>query len=89
MSTDYDCWREATEDVTVEMVMNTMKANAVNARRFVSAVLDSLALDTHADTVNAKHLEGSVKHGISTPISQWSDDVKARMEWLFPGYFNV
>ncbi|WP_446920227.1 phosphorylase family protein, partial [Klebsiella pneumoniae] len=43
MSTDYDCWHESTEDVTVEMVMGNMKANAANARRFVTAVLDALA----------------------------------------------
>lgn len=87
MSTDYDCWRESTEDVTVEMVMGNMKANAANARRFVSAVLDTLSLDAHADTVNAKHLEGSVKFGLSTPVTQWNPEVKKKLDWLFPGYF--
>lgn len=88
MSTDYDCWHEATADVTVEMVMGNMKANAVNARRFVGAVLDALALDAHADTVNAKHLAGGVKFGVSTPQTAWSEDAKKRMQWLFPGYFD-
>ena len=87
MSTDYDCWHESTEDVTVEMVMGHMKANAVNARRFVGAVLDALARDENADTVNAKHLEGGIKFGMSTPHTAWSEDVKRRMEFLFPGYF--
>ena len=35
-STDYDCWHSTAEDVTVEVVMEHMKANAVNARRFIS-----------------------------------------------------
>lgn len=87
MSTDYDCWHESTADVTVEMVMGHMKANAVNARRFVGAVLDTLALDEHADTVNAKHLEGGIKFGLSTPPTAWSEDAKKRLEFLFPGYF--
>lgn len=68
MSTDYDCWHDSA-DVTVEMVMGNMKANADNARRFVTAVLDALAADEHSDLVQAKHLAGSVKFGLSTPKS--------------------
>lgn len=87
MSTDYDCWHETTADVTVEMVMGHMKANAVNARRFVFAVLDALARDEHSELVQATHLAGSVKFGVSTPLAQWSQEAKERMAWLFPGYF--
>jgi 5'-methylthioadenosine phosphorylase len=87
MSTDYDCWH-TTEDVTVEMVMGHMKANAVNARRFVSAVLDALSLDQHADVVNAKHLAGSIKIGVSTPAAHWSPEAKKKLQWLYPGYFD-
>src|ERR1700712_3320174 len=60
MRTDYDCWHES-GDVTVEMVMGNMKANAENARRFVGAVLDELSKEEHGDLVLAKHLEGSMK----------------------------
>ncbi|OJJ45366.1 hypothetical protein ASPZODRAFT_153027 [Penicilliopsis zonata CBS 506.65] len=87
MSTDYDCWHEGTADVTVEMVMGNMKANAVNARRFVVAVLDALAADEHAALVNAKHLEGSIKFGVSTPQTEWSAEAREKLQWLFPGYF--
>ena len=88
MSTDYDCWHSTTEDVSVEMVMGHMKANAVNARRFVTAVLDSLASDAHSDLVQAKHIAGSIKFGVSTPQSQWSSEARAKLNWLFPGYFS-
>lgn len=87
MSTDYDCWH-STEDVTVEMVMGHMKANAINARRFVTAVLDALANDEHSEIVQAKHLAGSVKFGISTPQAHWSPQAQDRLNWLFPGYFS-
>lgn len=87
MSTDYDCWRETTEDVTVEMVMGNMKANADNARRFVTAVLDALATDKHSDLVQAKHVEGSIKFGLTTPQAHWAPAARQRLEWLFPGYF--
>ncbi|KAJ5168643.1 S-methyl-5'-thioadenosine phosphorylase [Penicillium canariense] len=86
MSTDYDCWHNSA-DVTVELVMANMKSNADNARRFVTAVLDALAADEHADLVSAKHLAGSVKFGVSTPQTQWSPEAKKKLDWLFPGYF--
>ncbi|KAL4864620.1 hypothetical protein BDV12DRAFT_188791 [Aspergillus spectabilis] len=88
MSTDYDCWHETTEDVTVEMVMGNMKANAVNAKHFVTAVLDELAADHNSDLVQAKHYAGSVKFGLSTPQANWSPEARERLNWLFPGYFE-
>ncbi|KAI9369064.1 6-phosphogluconate dehydrogenase [Aspergillus egyptiacus] len=88
MSTDYDCWHESTEDVTVEMVMGNMKANAVNAKNFVTAVLDELAAEHNSDLVQAKHYAGSVKFGISTAQVNWSPEARERMNWLFPGYFD-
>lgn len=38
MSTDYDCWHESEEDVTVEMVVNNMNTNSANAKRLVKAI---------------------------------------------------
>ncbi|KAL4749790.1 hypothetical protein BDW72DRAFT_204456 [Aspergillus terricola var. indicus] len=88
MSTDYDCWHESTEDVTVEMVMGNMKANAVNAKHFVTAVLDELADDRNAELVQAKHYAGAVKFGLSTAQANWTPEARERMNWLFPGYFE-
>lgn len=88
MSTDYDCWHDS-GDVTVEMVMGNMKANAENARRFVGAVLDELSKEEHADLVLAKHLEGQTKFagGITAPAGR-SEEAKGKLGWLFPGYFE-
>lgn len=87
MSTDYDCWHDS-GDVSVEMVMGNMKANAVNARRFIGAVLDELSKEEHADLVAAKHLEGGRKFGVSTHQGGKSPEALKKMEWLFPGYFS-
>lgn len=88
MSTDYDCWHQTSEDVSVEMVMGNMKANAVNAKHFVTAVLDALAADHNTDLVQAKHYAGSVKFGISTPQTHWAPEARERLTWLFPGNFE-
>ena len=86
MSTDYDCWHES-GDVTVELVMSHMRANAVNARLFIGAVLDELSKEEHGELVSAKHLEGGRKFGVSTYPDGRSKESLEKMEWLFPGYF--
>ncbi|KAF2171486.1 hypothetical protein M409DRAFT_35801 [Zasmidium cellare ATCC 36951] len=88
MSTDYDCWHDS-GDVTVEMVMGNMKANAENARRFVGAVLDELSKEEHNEVVLAKHLEGEMKFaGGLTAAPGRSAEAKTKLGWLFPGYFD-
>ncbi|KAI9730133.1 MAG: S-methyl-5-thioadenosine phosphorylase [Cirrosporium novae-zelandiae] len=89
MSTDYDCWHATTEDVTVEMVMGHMKANADNARRFVGAVLDELSKEEHKELVCAKHLEGQARFatGMTGREGRGEETVK-RLRYLFPGYYD-
>src|SRR5258708_10951027 len=41
--TDYDCWRPGHDDVTVEMVLSVLNANAGKARALVRAVVPLLA----------------------------------------------
>lgn len=42
MSTDYDCWRESEEPVTIEMVLETMKNNAENVKKILWAVIPKI-----------------------------------------------
>ena len=62
MSTDYDCWRKETEggDVSVEMVMANMAANAENARRVAAAVLDVLGRGADGGGGEGKEMEGAL-----------------------------
>ena len=88
MATDYDCWHATNESVTVEMVMAHMKANSLNARRFIGAVLDELSKTEHEALVAARHLAGQSRFGISTTPSGISAPAIERLEWLFPGIFK-
>jgi len=45
MVTDYDCWHDEHEHVTVEAVIKVMHANAENARRLIMAVAPKLGPD--------------------------------------------
>ncbi|KAF2224542.1 nucleoside phosphorylase domain-containing protein [Elsinoe ampelina] len=88
MSTDYDCWKNS-EDVSVEMVMGHMKANADNARRFVAGVLDELSKEENQALVEARHLVGGTKFAASmTGEAGRSQEAKQRLGWLFPEYFG-
>ena len=42
MITDYDCWHEAHDDVTVEGIMAVMQSNVAHARRMVAAAVPNL-----------------------------------------------
>jgi len=88
MATDYDCWH-TTEDVNVEMVMGHMKANAVNAARFLGAVLNELSKEEHGEQVLAKHLDGQMKFaGAITGRDGRSKEALKKLTWLYPGYFD-
>ncbi len=43
MSTDYDCWHETEESVSIEMVMKTMKGNAEKVNLMLPSVLPLIA----------------------------------------------
>jgi len=42
MVTDYDCWHDDHEHVTVDAVIKVMQQNAANARRLIQAVAPKL-----------------------------------------------
>ncbi|MBU4332775.1 S-methyl-5'-thioadenosine phosphorylase [Patescibacteria group bacterium] len=42
MATDYDCWREASEAVTIEMILETMKENAQNMKKLLVEVISKI-----------------------------------------------
>ena len=50
MVTDYDCWHDDHEHVTVEAVIQVMKRNAENARRLIMAVAPKLGPERQPST---------------------------------------
>jgi len=70
------------------MVMGHMRANALNARRFIGSVLDELSKEEHEELVQAKHLAGQREFGISTYPAGRSPEALEKLKWLFEGYFQ-
>src|SRR6185369_2510667 len=58
LATDYDCWHDAHDDVTVEAVVSVLKANVQNARKAI------VALSTRLPAKSIAH--GAMKHAVMT-----------------------
>ena len=87
MATDYDSWR-GFGDVNVALVMEHMKTNGENARRFIGAVLDELSKEEQSEQVLAKHLAGQTKFAAAMTAKEGRQkEAEEKLQWLFPGYF--
>ncbi len=49
-ATDYDCWHESEESVTVEMVIGNLGANIANAQRILQSVAEQIPTDRSSTT---------------------------------------
>lgn len=58
LSTDYDCWHEAEEEVTVEAVIAIVRKNAALARRVLSLAVERIP-EVH-DCIAARALENAI-----------------------------
>ncbi len=76
LATDYDCWHDAHESVTVEQVVATMKANVSNARAAI------LALAARLPDPRASNAHGALKHAVMTSPDAIREDVRARYQLL-------
>jgi 5'-methylthioadenosine phosphorylase len=81
MSTDYDCWREDEEHVTVEMVIANLTKNAENAKKLLAALIPSLG---NGDDLT---LVGSTKFSILTAPEKRNPEQVKKLKTIFPTYF--
>jgi len=76
LATDYDCWHESEEDVTVEAVVATMKKNVGSAKRAL------VALSTILPDPKKSIAHGVTKGAIMTAPSAITESARARLSWL-------
>lgn len=82
MGTDYDCWHEAEDDVSVEAVVAVLKANAERANAIVHALATSLPTTSTCDCLNA------AQFATITSPDAISDEAKERLGLLFGKYWK-
>ncbi|KAI8992027.1 nucleoside phosphorylase domain-containing protein [Mycotypha africana] len=87
MSTDYDCWRENEEVVTVETVMQNMGNNGKNAKNLLHAILPDIEQAVNAGTLMPNY-KGSMKYAGMTAPEKRNPETVRKLEYILPGYYS-
>ncbi len=82
MGTDYDCWHESEEDVSIEAVLALLKANAERANAIVQHAAGLLPEASACECLHA------ARYAIITAPEMISDEVKERLRVLYGHYFD-
>lgn len=77
--TDYDCWREATEAVSVEAVIAVLNDNASAARRTLAAAVPRV------DPARSCPCRVALRHAVITDRAVLSETARTRLGPLLPG----
>jgi 5'-methylthioadenosine phosphorylase len=77
LATDYDCWHEEEEDVSVDAIVAILKQNAANARRVIEQIAKSVSDERNCACATA------LEYAIITERDRIPADLKTRMEPIF------
>ncbi len=82
LATDYDCWHESEEEVTVEAIVAVMKKNTSGARRALAELASSLP-DAEASLAH-----GALRAAMMTSPDRIPEATRARLDWLIANYIK-
>jgi 5'-methylthioadenosine phosphorylase len=82
LATDYDCWHESEEPVSVDAILRVLHENADLAKRTVSELVRDLP--TAAGSPAARALD----HAIITSPTAITPEARARLGWLIGPYLE-
>jgi len=81
MATDYDCWHEEEENVTVEAVVRTLQQNVAKARAIIADVVSMLPEDRSSSPAF-----GALKFALMTDKSAVPAETRTRLKLLVGDY---
>ncbi|MEL6361081.1 MAG: S-methyl-5'-thioadenosine phosphorylase [Pseudomonadota bacterium] len=76
MVTDYDCWRDGTEAVSVRSVLDVMAENNRNAKALLPHLIDTLGSERQNSPLA---IETCLDHAIITPAEKRDPDLVAKL----------
>ena len=82
MVTDYDCWYEGHDDVTVEAVIAVMHQNSGNAQKVVKAAVRLMPED-----LSASPAQSAAQYAIMTDRTAIPEATKRKLDVLFGKYW--
>lgn len=77
--TDYDCWHEEEEPVTVEMVLNYLRKNTENAKKIIKETIKNLPRERKACDCST-----ALKFAIITDKNVISEELKEKLKYILP-----
>jgi 5'-methylthioadenosine phosphorylase len=83
LSTDYDCWHETEEDVTVEAVVAIIKQNVALAKQIVKGAVERIPAERRCGCVNA------AQHAIMTAPEAISPAARERLGIILDKYWST
>jgi 5'-methylthioadenosine phosphorylase len=81
MSTDYDCWKEDEEHVSVEMVIANLNKNAQNAKDLIKALITKLGGERKCSCSSA------AKNSLITAKEKQNPEQAKKLKAIHPDYF--
>jgi 5'-methylthioadenosine phosphorylase len=82
MVTDYDCWHEGHDDVTVDQIVAVLHQNAANAAKVVKAAVAAMPRERDCGCASA------LKYAILTDRKLIPAETKAKLDLLVGKYLN-
>jgi 5'-methylthioadenosine phosphorylase len=82
MVTDYDCWREGHDDVTVEQIIAVLHQNAENAAKVVRSAIATMPIEKSCGCGDA------LKYAILTDRKAIPDAARKKLAILLDKYLQ-
>jgi len=82
LSTDYDCWHETEDDVTIETVLEVMRANIVKSKKVIAEAVKSIPKERKCGCADA------LKNAIITDPNAIPAKTKKRLELIIGKYIK-
>jgi len=82
LATDYDCWNEAHDDVSVEAVMKIMQENIEMAKKIIAASVEIISGAPTCTCVNA------AQHCVMTSPNQFNPTTLAKLDLIIGKYLK-
>ncbi|NEP20627.1 S-methyl-5'-thioadenosine phosphorylase [Moorena sp. SIO3I6] len=79
--TDYDCWHEDHDHVTVNMILDNLQRNAINAQKVIQETVRRLVENPPVSKAHS-----ALKHAIFTPLDQAPEATKEKLELILRKY---
>ena len=89
MATDYDCWRETEEAVSVNEVIANLSANSKNAQKILLKILPVLEENMANGSLKALNsIRDSTRNSIITSKLKQNPEAIAKLSYILPNSFE-